>query len=97
MTYAVIFKAQINQFDSKYSDMAEKLRDLAINQYGCLEFVAYTEGKQEVAISYWQSLEDINNWKEDKLHQSAQLLGKEKWYQNYQVQVVEVLREYSSN
>lgn len=94
--YAVIFKAQVNEFDDGYFAMAKKTRDLAINEYGCTDFVSTTEGDCELAISYWPSKESIVAWKQNPEHQQAQALGKSKWYQSYQVQVVEVLHEYGS-
>jgi heme-degrading monooxygenase HmoA len=96
MKYAVIFKAEINQFDDEYSQMAAKMRDLAITEYGCTEFVATAEGNQEIAISYWDSLEHIKDWKQNAEHLVAQKLGQNKWYKHYTVEVVEVLRRYSS-
>lgn len=96
MKYAVIFKAEINQFDDEYSQMAAKMRDLAITAYGCTEFVATAEDKQEITISYWDSLEHIKDWKQNAEHLAAQKLGQNKWYKHYTVEVVEVLRRYSS-
>jgi len=57
--YAVIFRAEINELDSRYSEMASRMRELAINKYGCIEFTSVTEGAQEIAISYWQDQEQI--------------------------------------
>jgi heme-degrading monooxygenase HmoA len=48
----------------------------------------------EIAISYWPTLDAIQNWKSDSQHQQAQKLGKEKWYQWYKVEVVEIGRSY---
>ena len=94
--YAVIFRAEINQLDQEYSDTAARLRSLAIEKYGCLDFVAITEGDQEIAISYWETLNQISCWKQDVEHIKAQQLGRSKWYRTYQIQIVEVLREYNS-
>ena len=63
--YAVIFRAEISEIDDHYLEMAQLLRELAISQYGCLEFVTATEGGQEIAISYWQDLEHIKQWKQN--------------------------------
>lgn len=93
--YAVIFRATINQLDSRYSAVASRMRDLAIRQYGCTEFVSVTDGTQEIAISYWQDQEKIKEWKQDSEHIAAQELGKSAWYKSYTVQIVEILREYS--
>lgn len=94
--YAVIFQAEIAQLDDMYLQSAAALRDRAISAYGCREFSAWTEGNQEVAISYWDSLEQITAWKADRAHQQAQQEGRTRWYKHYKVQVVEVVREYSS-
>lgn len=94
--YAVIFRAQIAQLDDTYFTTAKRLRELAISTYGCVEFIASTEGEQELAISYWPSLEHIQRWQQNPEHLAAQALGKSRWYQSHQVQVVEVLRAYSS-
>lgn len=44
--YAVIFKAEINELDKAYFEMATRMRELAINQYGYIEFISITEGNQ---------------------------------------------------
>jgi len=95
--YAVIFRAEINKLDSRYSDMASQMRELAISKYGCKEFTSVTEGTQEIAISYWQDQEQIKKWKQDSKHLVAQELGQTIWYKSYIVQVVEIIREYSKN
>ncbi len=92
--YAVIFKAEIKALDKEYIDTAKQMRELAINKYGCSEFISTTEGNNEIAISYWENQQQIKNWKEDEAHLNAQRLGKEKWYKKYHVQVVEIIREY---
>ena len=90
--YAVIFKATIKELDAQYSEMAARMRDLAIKEYGCTEFTACTEDNKEIAISYWPSLEHIKAWHRNPEHKQAQALGKSKWYASYQVHVAEVLR-----
>ena len=93
--YAVIFRAVIRDLDQEYLDLAEQLRSLAIEKYGCREFFALTEGNQEVAISYWDTEAQVRNWKQDALHLQAQQLGRKKWYESYRVQIAEVQREYA--
>jgi len=95
--YAVIFKAEINQLDKSYSETALRMRELAINKYGCTEFVAVTEGNNEIAISYWETQEQIVKWKQDAEHLVAQEQGRSTWYKSYRVEVVEVIREYAKN
>jgi len=91
--YAVIFKAEINELDESYSTMAEKLQKLAMEKYGCTEFTAVAEGKQEITISCWDNLHQIKRWKQDALHLSAQENGRNKWYKSYRVYVTEIKHE----
>ena len=95
--FAVIFRAEINELDEEYSLMAQRMRDLAISKYGCKEFIACTEGNNEIAISYWDSESQIREWKQNREHLAVQELGRSKWYKSYSVQIVEVQREYGSS
>ncbi|MCW8935522.1 MAG: antibiotic biosynthesis monooxygenase [Gammaproteobacteria bacterium] len=92
--YAVIFKAKTGKLDSNYAHMAKRMRQLAIDKYGCCDFISTTEGNLEIAISYWHDLKQIKKWKQDPEHLTAQDLGKSTWYKSYTVQVVEIIREY---
>ena len=95
--YAVIFKAEINHLDDNYSKTAKILRELAMNNYDCTDFIAVTEGSQEIAISYWENQEQIVKWKQDAEHLVAQEQGRSQWYKSYKVEVVEIIREYTNN
>ena len=93
--YVVIFRAHIKQFDASYSSMATQLRELALSQFGCLEFHALTEGNQEIALSYWPDETSIRNWKQHADHLMAQQLGRERWYQSYSVEIAQITRSYT--
>ena len=92
--YAVIFRAHIRQLDDDYTEMARRLRQRALDEYGCVEFTSISAGDQEIAISYWPDLDHIRQWKKDQLHLTAQQLGRHRWYRDYRVEVVELIREY---
>jgi heme-degrading monooxygenase HmoA len=90
--YAVIFKATIAEIDDEYLRTAERMKDLAFKKYGCQDFVSVTEGNEEIAISYWQTLQQIRDWKSDPEHRSAQKKGQEKWYASYNVEICEIIK-----
>ncbi len=94
--FIVIFRAVEKNFDAEYSKMAAELRAIAFQEFNCVDFKSVTEGRDEVALSYWNTLEDIQCWKAHPLHQKAQQLGRERWYESYSVEIVEVQRSYSS-
>lgn len=95
--FAVIFRARSGVQDQAYQTTVARMRQLAFDKYGCKEFVAVTEGDQEIAISYWEDEESIQRWKNDSQHILAQELGQTQWYQSYIVQVVEIKRQYGFN
>ncbi len=92
--FVVIFRAKVRVLDEEYSKVANRMRELALSQFGCLEFHAVTEGRDEVALSYWPSEEAIKAWKSHPEHVLAQRIGRERWYESYSVQVAAVTREY---
>lgn len=95
--FVVIFRAKVRRTDSEYTTVAARMRELALGQFGCLEFAAVTEGQDEIALSYWPNEESIRAWKSHSEHVLAQQLGRERWYQSYIVQVAEITREYRAN
>jgi heme-degrading monooxygenase HmoA len=92
--FVVIFRAQVRRFDDEYSRTAARMRDLAIREFGCLEFHSVTEGDQELALSYWPDEQSIRAWRNHPEHVLAQQAGRDRWYERYSVQVAEVTREY---
>ncbi|WP_180178611.1 antibiotic biosynthesis monooxygenase [Acinetobacter sp. YH01005] len=94
MQYVVIFKARIRTLDELYFSTAQQLRYKALTHFNCQHFEALTEGEHEIALSYWNTLEDIRAWQQDAQHLVAQQLGKNQWYASFSVEICEVLRRY---
>lgn len=90
--YAVIFRARVAELDDEYLQMAQRLKSLAFEKYGCIDFVSVTEGNEEIAVSYWESEADIRNWKNDPEHRHAQSLGRDKWYRSFSIDICQVTR-----
>ena len=93
--YLVVFTAELAEPNHEYFALAEKLRQLAFDEYACLGFQAVNKGRTEIAISSWSSLEDIKRWKLDPVHQSAQRMASQ-WYIKWKVTITEVIREYET-
>ncbi|MFT6397726.1 MAG: heme-degrading monooxygenase HmoA [Bradymonadia bacterium] len=45
-----------------------------------------------VTVSYWRALEEINVWRANVEHLSAQQTGRDKWYSAYSVRIAKVGR-----
>ena len=95
--YAVIFTSQRTDNDNEgYAKMADTIETLAKQQPGFLRVEsARNHDGQGITVSYWQSLEAIQHWKDNTKHAVAQQLGKEKWYSQYHVEICQVMRAYS--
>ena len=91
--YAVIFRATVAELDDEYFRLADRLKALAFEKYGCREFVSVTEDDEEIAISYWETEQHIHDWKNDPEHRLAQSMGKDKWYKSFSVDICEVIRK----
>ncbi len=92
--YAVMFTAEFLLLDDEYTQTAEKMRALAFDNYGCVDFLSVTDGDKEITISYWNNMDDILAWKQDKEHLKAQQAGRDKWYRHYDVKIAEILKTY---
>lgn len=90
----VIFRATVSQLNEEYYEMARHLRELALSQYNCHEFKAVSDGTEEIALSYWESEDDIKAWKNNADHIIAQQLGRSEWYESYIVEIAEIKRSY---
>ena len=96
--YAVIFSSTLTGNDiGGYYETANEIEELAKQQDG---FVGIESGSRTkdtkfgITISYWKDLTSISKWKSNAKHIVAQRLGKKVWYQNYQLRIAKVEREY---
>ncbi|TXI98190.1 MAG: antibiotic biosynthesis monooxygenase [Neisseriales bacterium] len=91
--YAVIFTSVRTSNDDGYALVAKQMLDLAAQQVG---FIGVESAREQIGItvSYWQTLADIAQWKQQIDHQLAQKKGREMWYANYTVRICKVEREY---
>lgn len=92
--YAVIFTSErTDEENDGYAQMAEEMVKLASVQPGFLGVESAREGVG-ITVSYWESLEAIQNWKQNERHMLAQRLGKSDWYLRYKTRVSKVERDY---
>ncbi len=91
--YAVIFTSTHTLNIDGYSEMAWQMETLAKKQKG---FIGIDSARNDVGItvSYWETIEDIKNWKQQTDHLMAQKKGRTDWYSWYNVRICKVEREY---
>lgn len=94
--YAVIFTNKQTDNLEGYNKMADAMESLAKKQPGYIGFESARD-KLGIAISYWETLEDIKNWKANLDHLEAQVKGKNNWYSWFKVRICKVERVYEFN
>ncbi len=92
--YAAIFTTVQSNNSDGYTEMATRMFKLAAEQPGYLGFEIAGAGSLGIGISYWTDEASIRAWKENAEHQVAQKLGRERWYDHYQLRVAKVERDY---
>lgn len=92
--YAVIFTSTLSDNDPAYDAMAKAMYKLAQQQPGFLHMET-ARSELGITVSYWQSLQAIEAWKQASEHVVAQKLGQEQWYKSYTVRICKVERQYS--
>lgn len=92
--YAVVFTSTRTEVDHGYGQMAEKMVQLASQQKGFLGVESARDSNLGITVSYWDSLDAIQSWKENAAHQIAQEKGKKEWYRNFGVRISKVERDY---
>lgn len=91
--YAVIFTSVRTEGDNGYTEMADRMVELARQQDG---FLGVESARNEIGItvSYWRDLEAIRKWKEHSEHKIARQFGHEKWYKSFRIRIAKVERDY---
>lgn len=94
--YVVAFSSLRTGGDHGYAAMADLMVELASKQPGYLgiESARGTDGFG-ISNSFWADETALLAWKEVAKHLLAQKLGKERWYQHYELRVAKVERAYS--
>lgn len=91
--FAVIFTSLKSKNEPEYAEAAKLMEQLAQKQKGYLGYESAREGLG-ITVSYWESLDAIQAWKENIEHIAVQKMGRDAWYAAFKVRVCEVFRDY---
>lgn len=88
--YAVIFSSQKSEDLEGFEEMDKLMLELALEQPGLLGYESSGNDQENIFISYWDSMESINTWRNNSEHIIAKKLGKKNWYKRYLSQICKV-------
>src|ERR1700754_2138155 len=93
--YIVAFSSVRTEGDNGYDAMAGKTEELALAQPGCLGLESARDAEGfGITNSFWRDEESIRAWKSVVAHLAAQKIGRERWYERYQLRIAKVERAY---
>ena len=91
--YAVIFTSTLQNQHEGYGETADRMVQLAEKEDGFLG-IETARDSIGISVSYWNSLESIQKWKEQVEHAEAREKGRKDWYSAFKVRIAKVERDY---
>ncbi len=83
-----------------YLSMAGEMRSLLDGFDGFLSverFQSLTEPGKLLSVSFFRDQEAVDRWRNTVAHREAQAMGRQDFFDNYRIRVVECLRDYSKS
>lgn len=96
---AVIFEVMPSvDGKSDYLDLANELKSKLIMIDGFISierFQSINDPRRLLSLSFWKDEKAIKQWREMPCHLAAQIMGKDRLFENYRLRVASVIRDYS--
>jgi len=82
--------------DEEYAEWSERMDHLVREAPGYIEHASFRDeaSGNGVTISYFRSMPDLVAWKHQPKHLEAQALGRATFYEHYEIEVAEIVRQY---
>jgi heme-degrading monooxygenase HmoA len=90
----VLFRSRLTDAaGADYSEMAAEMLERAKSYPGFIDFKSFkAEDGERLSVVRWENEETLRPWREDERHRVAQRAGREKWYEQYNIEVTQVIR-----
>ena len=93
--YVVTFSSQRHGADNGYDATAQRMAELAATMPGYLGMESTKDGQGfGITLAFFDTAENIANWKRQSEHLAAQERGRKDWYSQYELRVAKVERAY---
>lgn len=97
--YVVIFEVWVKEAGKEeYLSIAAKLKEQLVKMLGFISIERFSslvnEGKI-LSLYFWESEKDIQKWKNNIDHKSAQEKGRNELFKNYRIRISKVERDYT--
>ena len=96
MLIVVVFRAHRTPvgLGEEYAEQLKRMADFAVKMPGYVLHKAYVaEDGEQLTLFEWESAETLRAWATHPEHLVVKALGRQKFYEDYRLQVCEVVRE----
>ena len=91
----VLFRSKLTEAEADgYAEMAAEMLARAKQMPGFVDFKSFkADDGERLSVIHWQDEATLAKWRNDERHRVAQKMGREKWYEYYKTEVMEVIRD----
>jgi heme-degrading monooxygenase HmoA len=90
----VLFRSKLVDSPDGYDEIAEEMEALARTMPGFIDVKGYlADDGERLTVVRWEDAETMRQWRQHERHRVAQRAGREKYYEYYNVEVAEIVRE----
>lgn len=91
----IVFRSVLTkEAGADYDSTSDVMFERASKWPGFVAMKSYESDEGErVTIVWWQDAESLRSWRDDAPHSAAQARGRERWYEWYEMDVAEIVRE----
>lgn len=91
----ILFRSRLTgAAGADYDEMNAALRRRAEGFPGFVDLKSFTaDDGERLTIVRWRDHDTLRAWREDPDHRAAQQLGRERWYEYYEIEVADLVRQ----
>lgn len=92
----IVFRSRLRpDAGEAYPAVAAEMLELARTMPGFRSFKMFVaDDGERVSVIEFESMADVDRWREHPEHRKAQAMGREQFYSEYRIQVCEPIRDY---
>jgi heme-degrading monooxygenase HmoA len=90
----ILFRSRLTEAaGADYAEMNAAMRRQAERFPGFVDLKSFTaDDGERLTIVRWRDHDTLRAWREDPDHRAAQQLGRERWYEYYEIEVADLVR-----
>jgi heme-degrading monooxygenase HmoA len=91
----ILFRSKLTaSAGADYASMDERMFEKARAARGFIGVKSFrAQDGERLTVVWWKDAESLSRWRNDPEHRVAQESGRARWYEYYDMEVAEVLRE----